>query len=103
MHSSISAQLKVWVTERRYNQRNLDQSVNNFLRERDESLDWLISLSAPNWQATYDTQFGQITAGVMSAAWMAHDLQNMRQLVELHWVYTARLVYPHRVDYAGSW
>jgi hypothetical protein len=90
-----------WVTERRYNQRNLEQSLINFLRERDESLDWLKKLQSPNWQSVYDAPFGRITAGDMLASWVAHDLLHTRQLVELQYAYIVRCVHPHKVGYAG--
>jgi hypothetical protein len=92
-----------WVTERRYNERDLRESLEDFMTARKESLVWLKGLASPNWGATYDAPFGRITAGDIFAAWVAHDLLHMRQLVELHWAYTTLLVTPHKVDYAGSW
>jgi hypothetical protein len=92
-----------WVTERQYNQRDVRESLGDFLNARGESLVWLRGLSSPNWQATYEAPFGQITAGDLFASWVAHDLLHIRQLVELHWAYTTLLVSPHRVDYAGPW
>jgi len=92
-----------WVTERQYNQREIGESLDNFLNARKESLVWLRGLSSPNWEATYDAPFGQITAGDLFASWVAHDLLQIRQLVELHWAYTTLLVTPHEVDYAGPW
>ena len=92
-----------WVTARRYNERDPAQSLGDFLRAREESLAWLHGLSTPNWQATYEAPFGEITAGDMMAAWAAHDLLHLRQLVELEWAYTVQLVQPYRVMYAGDW
>ena len=92
-----------WVTERRYNLRSFEESLNNFLREREESLDWLKKLQSPNWQSVYDAPFGRIASGDMLASWVAHDLLHARQLVELHWAYIVRYVHPHKVGYAGPW
>ncbi|MCJ7624175.1 MAG: DinB family protein [Anaerolineaceae bacterium] len=92
-----------WVTERKYNQRDLSQSTTNFLQEREKSLVWLKALSTPNWGVIVAAPFGQIAAGDMFAAWVAHDLLHIRQLVELHWLYTLRSVQPFRVEYAGEW
>jgi hypothetical protein len=92
-----------WVTERRYNERDLAQSLRNFLHAREESLAWLSGLSAPDWQARYEAPFGQLTAGDMVAAWLAHDLLHVRQLVELQWAHTIRFVQPYQVRYAGVW
>jgi hypothetical protein len=92
-----------WVTARQYNQRDLGESLRGFLREREKSLAWLQRLSAPNWEATYAAPFGEIRAGALLAAWAAHDLLHMRQIVELHWAYTGLLMDPYEVDYAGAW
>ena len=92
-----------WVTEHEYNQKDLAESLNGFLDEREESLRWLRGLTDPNWEAVYKAPFGPITAGVMFASWAAHDLLHMRQLLELHWAYTGLLVDPYSVEYAGSW
>jgi hypothetical protein len=90
-----------WVTARQYNQRQLGESLDNFLREREASLAWLRGLTSPNWEAACEAPFGTITAGDMLASWVAHDLLHTRQLVELHWAYVVRLAAPYRVDYAG--
>ncbi len=92
-----------WVVERQYNQRQLQESLDNFLRERQASIRWLSGLTSPDWEATYVAPFGKIKAGDMFSAWVAHDLLHMRQLVELHWAYTMNLSKPYRLDYAGSW
>jgi hypothetical protein len=92
-----------WVTEREYNQKELKASLDRFLAEREASLAWLRELAVPNWEATYETSFGPMTAGDVFAAWVAHDLLHMRQLVELHWAYTTAELEPYRVDYAGTW
>jgi len=92
-----------WVVERQYNQRQLQESLDNFLRERQASIRWLSGLTSPDWEATYAAPFGKIKAGDMFSSWVAHDLLHMRQLVELHWAYTMNLSKPYRLDYAGSW
>jgi hypothetical protein len=92
-----------WVVARRYNERTPAQSLQDFLRAREASLDWLGGLSSPDWQVIYRAPFGEISAGDMLASWLAHDLLHLRQLVELHWAHTVRLVKPHSVAYAGAW
>jgi hypothetical protein len=92
-----------WVTERRYNERDLAESVQNFLDRRQESLAWLRSLSDPNWDTVYSAPFGEIRAGDLFASWVAHDLLHMRQLVELHWAYTTMKLAPYSTQYAGDW
>jgi len=92
-----------WVTKRQYNRRDLDQSLRDFLSARQESLEWLRGLSSPDWEAAREAPWGRITAGDILAAWIAHDLLHMRQLVELHWAHTTIQVAPYGVDYAGEW
>ena len=85
------------------NERSLGESLQEFIAARDASLAWLRSLSSPNWEATYQAPWGPIRAGDIFAAWVAHDLLHIRQLVELHWAYTVRQVEPYSVEYAGDW
>ena len=95
---------KGWVTARDYAGRELAPSVQGFLAARASSLAWLRGLSAPDWDAKVDTPWGwSITAGDMLAAWAAHDILHMRQLVELHWAYTTQLAAPRTTIYAGDW
>ena len=93
----------VWVTERRYNEKDLGDSLARFLSAREDSLSWLRSLQTPNWEASYEAPWGRLSAGDLMAAWAAHDLLHMRQLVELHWAYTAEKTRPFRTLYAGEW
>jgi hypothetical protein len=95
---------QAWVTERAYNQRDLAQSLDNFLAERQRSLDWLRGLDAPDFTAEIVMPWGAIYhPGDMAAAWLSHDLLHLRQLVELHWAWTQRVVAPYQSDYAGAW
>ena len=92
-----------WVTERGYNHRDLQASLQSFLAAREESLDWLRSLESPQWDRAFEAPFGRIRAGDVMAAWAAHDLLHTRQLVELRWAYLVRQVEPYGVRYAGEW
>lgn len=92
-----------WVTKREYNQRDLDESLRGFMEERSRSLAWLEGLADPDWNLSRNAPFGEIRAGDLLAAWLAHDLLHQRQLVELHWTYTTREVEPFEVRYAGDW
>ena len=60
-------------------------------------------LSLPDWEATYPAPWGPIRAGDIFAAWVAHDLLHMRQLVKLLWEHTASRVEPYETEYAGEW
>ena len=92
-----------WVLERGYNQRELSQSVDDFLKERQKSIAWLKGLDTPDWTASVKVPFGQFSAGDIFVSWAAHDLLHLRQLVELHWAYTHQAAEPFKVDYAGKW
>lgn len=93
-----------WVTKCRYNERDLEESLAAFLTEREQSLVWLRSLVAPDWDASAIAPWGEpFAAGNLLAAWVAHDLLHLRQLVELHYAWTTASLAPRRCDYAGEW
>lgn len=92
-----------WVTERGYNQRTLGESLQRFLSLRQHSWLWLKGLPAPDWEIVYQAPFGQIRAGDIFAAWVAHDLLHMRQIVEVHWAFLNQKVAPYTTRYAGDW
>jgi hypothetical protein len=92
-----------WVTERLYNQRDLAESLANFLDERRKSLTWLQALDEPDWDTSVTSPIGTMRAGDMFAAWVAHDLLHLRQLIELHWAYAVQAAQPYQVNYAGEW
>jgi hypothetical protein len=72
-----------WVTVRGYNDRDLQTSLQRFLDERRKSLEWLASLDTPDLKV-YESRpgGGKLRAGDMLAAWLAHDLLHLWQLVE---------------------
>ncbi len=92
-----------WVTERRYNERELGTSLQDYLDERQASLAWLRSLGNVDWETSVEAPFGRFRTGDLLGAWTAHDLLHMRQLVELHWAHLNRLVAPYDPQYAGKW
>ena len=92
-----------WVTERRYNERDLVESLEGFLKERELSLSWLRGLAPADWEASHLAPWGPITAGDLLAAWVAHDILHLRQLVELRWALIKEELEPRSVEYAGQW
>jgi hypothetical protein len=92
-----------WVTERAYNQRDLAQSLDEFLAERAKSLAFLKSLQNPDWTAMHRSDYGDRTAGQLLASWVAHDHLHMRQLVELRWRRVQTITAPYDIAYAGDW
>lgn len=93
-----------WVTSRQYSQRELPASLENFLQERENSLEWLRGLSQPDWESGRMAPWGsKMRAGDMLAAWLAHDFLHIRQLNELQYAYWTRTADPYQVGYAGDW
>ena len=93
-----------WVEERGYNRRDLTESLARFSAARRESLVWLRSLGEADLSASAPAPWGGlIHAGDMLAAWVAHDLLHLRQLIELHHAWTQRQLRPWSVAYAGDW
>jgi hypothetical protein len=92
-----------WVTARRYNERDLAESLANWLAEREQSLIWLRGLGAVNWANTIQAPWGPISAGDLLAAWVGHDVLHLRQLVELRWAIWSQAALPNTPRYAGDW
>ncbi|MGZ9224386.1 MAG: DinB family protein, partial [Anaerolineales bacterium] len=74
-----------------------------FLAERKQSLEWLRGLANPNWETTYTSQYGSVSAGEMFACWIAHDNLHVRQLVGLRRVKIENITKPYIIEYAGDW
>jgi len=93
-----------WVIERRYNERDLDESRIAFQAERARSLVWLRGLVAPDWRLGYSHPIaGLITAGDLLASWVAHDTLHIRQLAGLHYAYLTIIAPGADTRYAGNW
>lgn len=93
-----------WVTERAYNERELQPSVEQLLQERADSIRWLQGLvDADLGTAAAAPWGGTIPAGDMLWAWVAHDVLHLRQLVELRYALVAESAAPYSPEYAGDW
>ncbi len=91
-----------WVVQRKYNDQNLKRSLQNFFNEREKSLLWLDTLDLPDWQATYrHPEMGPMSAELILANWLAHDLFHIRQVSDLHFAYLTEGVKPVSLDYSG--
>ena len=91
-----------WVVQRNYNEKDFKQSLHNFFEEREKSLLWLNKLALPNWQATHrHPQVGRMSAELILANWLAHDLFHIRQVTDLHFAYLTEVVKPVPLDYSG--
>ena len=92
-----------WVTQRKYNEQVFRDIKEKFFGERSRSLDWLKGLEHADWEASYLTSFGNMTAGDMFASWVAHDNLALRQLVELRRARLEKITQPYAMAYAGDW
>ena len=99
-----------WVKDREYVQRNLAETLKEFLAERAASVAWLRGLTEPtadpkpDWNHSYEHQeFGRISAGDLFASWVAHDALHLRQMAKRLFQAVLRDAAPHTPDYAGSW
>lgn len=92
-----------WVTERRYNERDLAPTLAAFLAERQASLQWLDGLESPDWASGKEAPWGGIIrAGDMVAAWVYHGEVHMRQLIRLRQDIVRARAEPYAVAYAGE-
>jgi len=90
-----------WVIERKYNERDLVESLNGFLNERDASIKWLESLEQPAWDSFKEHPYaGRLSAGDLLTSWIAHDLLHIRQIVNCHLDYYEKESEPFSMSYA---
>jgi hypothetical protein len=94
---------QAWVTERRYNEQNFLDMQDQFFSERRKSLQWLKGLDEVDWDTTYTSQYGSVSAGEMFACWIAHDNLHIRQFVELRRARIENITKPYPIEYAGDW
>jgi hypothetical protein len=92
-----------WVTSRKYNEQDFGAMKEKFFEERRKSLEWLKSLADTDWNKTYTSNIGSMSAGEMFASWIAHDNLHIRQLVELRRHRIENITKPFDIRYAGDW
>ena len=92
-----------WVTDRAYIQQNFDMVLDNFLKEREKSVEWLRSLTNPKWENAFNhPKFEKMTAELFLTNWLAHDYLHMRQILNLKFDYLDQLT-KEPLTYAGNW
>ena len=92
-----------WVKDRKYNEQDFLEMQRKFFAERQKSLDWLKKISDSDWDITYESQYGSVSAGEMLSCWIAHDNLHIRQLVELRRYRIENITQPYPIEYAGDW
>jgi hypothetical protein len=93
-----------WAVDRRYNERELKETLERFLEERRKSVAWLKELKEPRLENIYaHPPQARLSAGDLLASWLAHDFLHVRQLARLHWQYLNLISPPFKTTYAGEW
>lgn len=89
----------------RYNERDLRHELDRFIRERGESVKWLRSLAAPNWNNTVVRSGRTMRAGDLMVSWVAHDALHIRQTAKRLYELAAADGQPEGFGtrYAGEW
>jgi hypothetical protein len=91
-----------WVIQRKYHERNFTESLHNFFEEREKSLSWLDKLDSPDWKRTHQhPKMGPMSAELILANWLAHDMFHIRQINDLHFAWLTEEVKPVSLDYSG--
>lgn len=92
-----------WVMDRKYTEQDYNKVLCQFLDERRRSVEWLHSLSFPQWtNVHHHPKFGALSAELFLANWLAHDALHIRQIIRLKYEYLKQ----HSVislAYAGDW
>jgi len=92
-----------WVTERKYSEKKYEDVLNQFLQERNNSVEWLMSLKNPEWNNEYvHPKFGGMKAEMILANWLAHDFLHFRQITRTRYEYL-RQTSGTDINYAGNW
>jgi len=92
-----------WITSREYNQQNFSEMQEKFFAERKNSFEWLEKIANSDWDTTYTSEYGSVSAGEMFSCWIAHDNLHCRQFVELRRARIEHITNPYPIEYAGDW
>lgn len=93
-----------WVLERRYAEQDPAAALRRFRDERAQSVEWLGAQTGAPWDNAYlHPELGALSARMLLANWLAHDLLHARQMLRLHHEWLARCAAPDTLAYAGAW
>ncbi len=93
-----------WATDRKYNERDLGESLTRFTEERNASMQWLGTLTEPDWTLQHHhALLGSIPAGSLLAAWVAHDALHLRQIAKRRYQLIQEHAGEYSLSYAGEW
>lgn len=94
-----------WAIERKFNERDLAESLAQFTTARAESITWLREVAPDvDWSKTFEhPKIGRISAGDLLASWAAHDALHLRQIAKRLFELTQRDADGFSTEYAGQW
>lgn len=96
--------IEEWRIERKYNDRDLQESIKQFVSERKKSIVWLQDLNSPDLDALHSgIGFSRepLRAGDILTSWVAHDLFHIRQLSLLRWDIMCEWIPSYSPEYSG--
>jgi len=92
-----------WVTSRKYSEEIFEVKLNQFIAEREKSIEFLKNLNMPKWDNYYEhPKFGNMTAKMFFTNWLAHDYLHIRQIIKLKFDYLS-ITTNEKLNYAGEW
>ena len=84
--------------------RDPQAALDDFLEERERSIEWLRTLDEPDWSISRTHPRGfELHAGDFFTSWVAHDLLHLRQITRLQFGWIAATAEPYSTLYAGEW
>jgi hypothetical protein len=92
-----------WVQSRKYLEKDFEESLAEFEKERIASTQWITQSANMRWGNEHQhPTLGTLSAKMMLANWVEHDYLHLRQILNLR---HALLLHKSRVslDYAGNW
>lgn len=93
-----------WIKSRKYNERKLNESIQNFIEERNKSIQWLKDLQNPN---LFSKHLGSglnnkiIKVGDLFSSWIGHDYFHIKHITLLKWDILRKWSEPFSPDYSG--
>jgi hypothetical protein len=83
---------------------DLNEYLQNFLAEREKSIDWLKTIESPAWENSHrHNEQLTLAAGDLLASWLAHDYLHIKQIIRLQYDYVNSISEPFKTVYAGKW
>lgn len=92
-----------WVTSRKYSEENFEGKLNQFIAEREKSIEFLRNMNQPKWDNYYEhPKLGNLSAKMFFTNWLAHDYLHVRQIIKLKFDYLS-IITNEKLNYAGDW